>query len=125
MSPAAPGLEPDREGMLDLARTVSDHVVRHLSTLAAQPASDTDAADEVARAVTESLPEAGSPLAGLLERFFGRVAPKGYNTAGPGMLSYVNGGGLYQAALADFVASALNPYVGYWHASPGCTQIEN
>jgi aromatic-L-amino-acid decarboxylase len=125
MNLEALGVEPDREGMLELARAVTERVVQHLSTLAAQPASDTDGTDEAVRFLTESLPESGRPLSDLLEQFFERVLPKGYNTAGPGMLSYVNGGGIFQAALADYVASAVNPYVGYWHASPGCTQIEN
>jgi aromatic-L-amino-acid decarboxylase len=122
---AALGVEPGREEMLDLARAVTDRVVQHLSTLAAQPASDTEGADEVVRALDEPLPETGIPSDQLLERLFGRILVKGYNTAGPGMLSYVNGGGLFQAALADYVAAAVNPYVGYWHASPGCTEVEN
>ena len=110
--------------MLDLAGIVTDRVVRHLSSLAAQRASDTERTDDAIRGLTESLPEKGSSLEPLLNLFFGRVLPKGYNTAGPGMLSYINGGGLFQAALADYIASAVNPYVGYWHASPGCTRIE-
>jgi aromatic-L-amino-acid decarboxylase len=125
MNLAALGIEPDREEMLDLARTVTDRVVHHLSTLAAQPASDTDGANEAVRVLAESLPEKGTPLEPLLELFFGRVLPKGYNTAGPGMLSYVNGGGIFPSALADYIASAVNPFVGYWHASPGCTEVEN
>jgi aromatic-L-amino-acid decarboxylase len=125
MDAAALGFEPDREGMLDLARAISERVAQHISTLGARAASDTDGAEEAVRFLREPLPEAAIALEPLLEIFFERVVPKGYNTAGPGMLSYVNGGGIFHAALADLVASSVNPYVGYWHASPGCTQIEN
>ena len=57
------------------------------------------------------MPEAGRPLPGLLERLRPAIA-KSYNTAGPGYLAYIPGGGVYASALADFVATATNRYVG-------------
>jgi aromatic-L-amino-acid decarboxylase len=99
--------------------------VEHLATLGEQRASDTEGGAEAARAVAEPLPEKGEALEALLDLYFRRVLPKGYNTASPGTLSYVTGGGLFHAAVAELVAAATNPYVAYWGAAPGCTQIEN
>ena len=47
-----------------------------------------------------------------------------YEYAGPGYLAYIPGGGLYTAALADFLAQGVNRYVGLWQPSPAVVQIE-
>lgn len=53
------------------------------------------------------------------------AVPKSLNTAGPGYLAYIPGGGLFAAALADFVAAAVNRYTGMWSPSPALVKIEN
>src|SRR3972149_456286 len=52
----------------------------------------------------------------VLER---AVAPPG-----PGSLAYIPGGGVYPAALADFVANTTNRYTGVWLAAPALVQLE-
>jgi glutamate/tyrosine decarboxylase-like PLP-dependent enzyme len=47
-----------------------------------------------------------------------------FEYAGPGYLAYIPGGGLYTAALADFIAQGVNRYVGLWQPSPAVVQIE-
>ncbi len=47
-----------------------------------------------------------------------------FEYAGPGYLAYIPGGGLYTAALADFLAQGVNRYVGLWQPSPAVVQIE-
>jgi aromatic-L-amino-acid decarboxylase len=118
-------LEPTPQEMAELVRVAAARVVEHIATLPNQRASDTEGGREAAEAVMEPLPEFGQPLEPLLDLFFRRVLPKGYNTASPGTLSHVTGGGLFHAAVADFIAAATNPYVGYWGAAPGCAQIEH
>jgi aromatic-L-amino-acid decarboxylase len=121
---AAAGLEPSREAMQELVRIAGERVVQHLATLAGQRASDTEGGEDAARAVIETMPEKGVPLESLLSLFFDRILPKGFNTASPGTLSHVTGGGLFHSAVADFIALATNPYVGYFGTSPGCAQID-
>src|SRR5260370_10515587 len=121
---AAEGLEPNREAMEQLVRTSAERVIEHVATLASQRASDTEGAEEAARAAIEPMPEAGVALDSLLDLFFERILPKGFNTASPGTLSHVTGGGLFHSAVADFIALATNPYVGYFGTSPGCAQID-
>ena len=52
------------------------------------------------------------------------VVPKSFNTAGPGYLAYIPGGGLPQSAVADLVADSVNRYVGVFAAAPGLAQLE-
>lgn len=49
----------------------------------------------------------------------------GINTAHGGHLGYIPGGGLYAAALGDYIAAITNKYAGVFYASPGAVRIEN
>ena len=52
------------------------------------------------------------------------AARRTFEYSGPGYLAYIPGGGLYTAALAEFLAQGLNRYVGLWQPSPAVVQIE-
>jgi aromatic-L-amino-acid decarboxylase len=58
----------------------------------------------------------------LLER---EVVTPGANPAAPGHLAYIPGGGLYHAALGDFLAAVANKYAGVFFAGPGAVRMEN
>ncbi len=49
----------------------------------------------------------------------------GINTASAGHLGYIPGGGIYSAALGDYLAAVTNRYAGVYFASPGAVQLEN
>jgi aromatic-L-amino-acid/L-tryptophan decarboxylase len=100
-------------------------VVAHVDSLPRQPSADTAGGQALARSLAESLPETGRPAEELLDFLFERVIPKSFNTAGPGYLAYIPGGGLPQSAVADLVADATNRYVGVFAAAPGLAQLES
>lgn len=116
-------LEPAPEDLEAQTRAVADFVLAHVRSLGEQPSFDLDGVDELRASFREPLPEAGRPLAGLLERLAPAIA-RSYNTAGPGYLAYIPGGGVYASALADFIATATNRYVGVGGAAPALAQIE-
>ena len=116
-------LEPAPEELEAQTRAVADFVLAHVRSLAEQPSFDLDGVDELRASFREPLPEASRPLAGLLQRLAPAIA-KSYNTAGPGYLAYIPGGGVYASALADFIATATNRYVGVSGAAPALAQIE-
>ena len=97
----------------------------HVDSLPLQPSADTKGGAALARSLAEGLPETGAPAAELLDFLFDRVIPKSFNTAGPGYLAYIPGGGLPQSAVADLVADATNRYVGVFAAAPGLAQLES
>src|SRR6185436_18445966 len=49
---------------------------------------------------------------------------KAFNTTGPGYLAYIPGGGLFDAALADLIADALNRFTGIWAPAPALVRLE-
>ena len=116
-------LEPDPAELEAQTRAVADFVLAHVASLGNQPSFDLDGVEALRASFREPVPEAGRPLAGLLERL-GPAIAKSYNTAGPGYLAYIPGGGVYASALADFIATATNRYVGVTAAAPALAQIE-
>jgi aromatic-L-amino-acid decarboxylase len=52
------------------------------------------------------------------------AARRTFEYSGPGYLAYIPGGGLFTAALAEFLAQGLNRYVGLWQPSPAVVQLE-
>ena len=110
--------------MRRLVRLALDRIVTHIESLPRQPSADVAGAAELARSLIEPLPEEGAPFEALLDLLFDRAVPKSFNTAGPGYLAYIPGGGLFHSAVADLVSDATNRFVGVWLAAPGLAQIE-
>src|SRR5258708_23306921 len=63
-------------------------------------------------------------LAQLIAEVFAEWIPRYFTAPSPGYLAYIPGGGLYPAALADFIADATNRYTGVWQAAPALVQLE-
>lgn len=117
-------LEMDGEQFRQFVDTVMQRLEPFLSSLDDQPAWDSDDIEEILPIVREPLPQSGEPIDALLHRLFDVLIPKGFNTAGPGYLSYIPGGGLPESAVADLISGVTNRYVGVWQASPGLAQLE-
>src|SRR5262245_61194574 len=101
-----------------------DRIVAHVRSLPEQPSASTEGGAELARSLVEPMPERGEEFERLLELLFDTVVPQSFNTAGPGYLAYIPGGGIFHAAVADLIACSVNRYVGVFQAAPGLAQIE-
>ncbi|MDH3477391.1 MAG: pyridoxal-dependent decarboxylase [Gemmatimonadota bacterium] len=101
-----------------------ERIAAHVDSLPVQPSHHLEGAAALARALEEPLPERGSSLDELLHTLFNRAVPTSFNTAGPGYLAYIPGGGLLHSAVADLIADAVNRYTGVWLAAPGLVQLE-
>ncbi len=116
-------LEPDEATLRSLSEACVAFVLEHVRTLGEQPSFDLDGVEALRASFREGPPEQGRGLRDILERLRPAIA-KSYNTAGPGYLAYIPGGGIYASALADFVATAVNRYVGVEQAAPVLAGIE-
>src|SRR2546427_10178196 len=117
-------LELSAKAFEELVRQAMDRIGSYIDSLPVQPATDTEGAAQLAKTLIEPPPETGTPFPALLDLLFGKLVPKGFNTAGPGYLAYIPGGGLLHAALADLIADAVNRYVGLWVAAPALSQLQ-
>jgi aromatic-L-amino-acid decarboxylase len=118
-------LELSREEMHRLVDQAALRIFQYIESLPRQPAADNTGGAELARSLREPLPERGQSPESLLDFLFEQVIRKGFNTAGPGYLAYIPGGGLFHAAVGDLIADAVNRYVGVFAAAPGLAQIES
>src|SRR6266545_6670687 len=105
-------LELSGEELRQLIDAARDRILKYIESLPRQPSADNEGSAALARSLRESLPESGTPAGELLDLLFEKVIPKGFNTAGPGYLAYIPGGGVSHAAVADLIADATNRYVG-------------
>ena len=117
-------LEPDANEMRRLIDEAARRVIAHIESLPSQPAQNVEGATEYARTLIEPLPQRGQSYETLLDFLFREAIPRSFTAAGPGYLAYVPGGGIYHAAVADYIADAVNRYVGVCAAAPVLAQLE-
>jgi aromatic-L-amino-acid decarboxylase len=110
--------------MRHLIDEAARRVIAHIESLPSQPAHNVEGATEYARTLIEPLPRHGERYEALLDFLFRDAIPRSFNAAGPGYLAYVPGGGIYHAAVADYIADAVNRYVGVCAAAPVLAQLE-
>lgn len=116
-------LSPAR--MQAMGEAVLARVVAHLGALHDMPScGDFTGIEALCRSMRESAPEQGAALETLLAPLFDAWIPPSFTTPGPGYLAYIPGGGIYPAALADFIAATTNRYTGIWQAAPALVQLE-
>ena len=116
-------LSPDE--MLDMGNAVLRLVVGHLASLDTAPArGDFTDIEALCRALQAPVPEDGQQLESLLSPLFEEWIPRSFGTVSPGYLAFIPGGGIYPAALADFISNTTNRFTGLWQAAPALVQLE-
>src|SRR5262245_27531537 len=120
-------LEPSRDiqerWLHVLAKFAFDHMARLEEAPAAAPVGDEGA--RIGDAVSHPIAE--DPLAGGIDAIVSildRAAGASLNAPGAGYFAYIPGGGIYGAALADFVADCLNRYTGMASPAPALFRLE-
>ncbi|MGH9949180.1 MAG: pyridoxal phosphate-dependent decarboxylase family protein [Pyrinomonadaceae bacterium] len=69
--------------------------------------------------------EKGIEIEDAIDLIRENVDTPGLNPASGGHLAYIPGGGIYYAALGDYLADVFNRYAGVFYASPGAVRMEN
>ena len=100
--------------MQAMGAEVLGFVNRFVETRATAPAADLDHAIG---------PLDNRDLTSVLD-YIGDAAAKAVDPAGPGYLAFIPGGGLYTAALADFITAAVNRYTTVAALAPAFVEIE-
>ena len=116
-------LEPSREDMRAIGDAAVEFVIDFINALPDAPAWNTAEGLEFARELRGAPPEEGRDFDPVFAEFR-RAASLAFETAGPGYLPYVPGGGFFTAALADFLATATNRFSNLWAPAPALVQME-
>ena len=99
----------------------SERFLRRIETLKAFD----DVAHRGAGLLDAPISEQGIPLRDAIALIERDVVRPGANTASGGHLAYIPGGGIYHAALGDYLAAVSNKYAGIFFAGPGPVRMEN
>lgn len=120
----ARGLEPDAEQRRALTAQVVQYAERFLEALPELP-TFRDLPDPGAGLGQLQISEEPESLPTLLTAIGEHVDSPGLNPASGGHMGYIPGGGLYPAALGDYLAAVTNRFSGLFFASPGAVRMEN
>lgn len=121
---AAAPLEPDADRRSQLMALAFDHAQQFLEDLAEGPANR-GWEDVFALLPGPEFPELGRDPAEAFAFLARSVDRPGITTASPRFMGYIPGGGLFHAALGDFLAAASNKYAGFISAAPGAVRLES
>lgn len=116
-------LEPSRAEMLAMTDAAAQALASFVDGLPEARSADADGVEPLVSHLLGPPGERPGEFGPLLERLQ-EAAGKAYEAAGPGYLAYIPGGGLFTAALAEFVARVHNRYTGMAGAAPGLVAME-
>jgi aromatic-L-amino-acid/L-tryptophan decarboxylase len=109
--------------MRAMGEAALEYVIGFIHGLEDAPAQNVDGALEAALRLKGSPPEEGGAFEDVLGEFRDAAA-RALETAGPGYLPYIPGGGLFASALGQFMAMSVNRFPNLWEVAPGLVQIE-
>ncbi len=111
--------------MQTMTEAVTRRLVAHLEALPDAPAcGDYAGVEGLCRSLRETTPEHGTALESLLEPLFEEWIPRSFTAPHPGYFAYIPGGGVFTAALAEFISNTTNRFTGIWQAAPALVQLE-
>ncbi len=117
-------LEPTAIQREQLLKQVIAYANSYLEELADAPVYTAAAGN--GRALYDSpLTEAGIGIDEVLALLRENVDSIGLNTKSGRYLGYIPGGGVFHAALGDYLAAVFNRYAGLFFACPGAVRMEN
>ncbi|MDT8408460.1 MAG: aminotransferase class I/II-fold pyridoxal phosphate-dependent enzyme [Wenzhouxiangellaceae bacterium] len=117
-------LDPGCETRLQHEQRVMDYANAYLDGVEHAPAYQYSP-DKAAGLLDYPLVEGGIGLDQALELVGRFVDRQGIAPTSGRFTGYIPGGGLFHAALGDFLAAVSNRYAGVFFASPGAVRIEN
>lgn len=124
LEPLSRQLDLNEEERSTLWQSVYQYANWFLSEQEHLPAFVDDQFD-AAQFADQPIPEEGQSIEALLSVIKERVDTPGLNPASGGHLGYIPGGGVFPAALGDYLAAVFNRYAGLYFGSPGAVAMEN
>lgn len=123
VTPGRSPFDPPLDEMQAIGAAAVEFASRFIDERYTAATSDYDALDSLLPDLAQPPPGEGLPLSRLLATLE-TAAGKGFDTANPGFVGYIPGGGLYAAAIGDFLACVVNRYTGVALPAPALVQLE-
>src|SRR5262245_56413005 len=117
-------LEPGTAGRRQLRTAAVSSSERFLRTIETLKAFE-DVEGQGIGLLDTPIADQGIPLDAAMEILEREVVRPGAHPASGGHLAYIPGGGIYHAALADYLAAVHNKYPAIFFNGPGPVRMEN
>lgn len=117
-------LEPNAAKRAQMRLAVVDYAESFLDNIEAGKAYQVTQ-DKGIQLLDFPVTEQGRSIQQLIDLIEYNVDRPGLNPASGGHIAYIPGGGIYPAALGDYLADITNRYAGVFYANPGAVRIEN
>lgn len=116
-------LEPDAANRQTMLAKVASYTEAFADGIGERPVYQPP---EDAAATLEALKvsEQPEPIDNALKLLDDHVTTLGHGLGSDRFFAYIPSGGLYSAALGDFIAAVINRYAGVGHAGPGAARLE-
>ncbi len=124
LAPVGDELALDAETMRRLGYQTVDRLVDAIADPDPGPAIRRATPAQMRERVSSDPPEHGEPFEELIERLWADVLPFASRCQHPRYFAFIPAGTTWPGALGEFIAAALNPYVGCWMEAAGPTQVE-
>jgi aromatic-L-amino-acid/L-tryptophan decarboxylase len=121
---AARPLEPSPARRRALTKAALASAEAFLTSLKTRKAYE-ETADKGIGLISHPIREEGMPIGAILEILEHDVIRPGGQPGHAGHLAYIPGGGLYHAALGDYLGAVSDKYVGIFFTGPGPVRMEN
>ena len=117
-------LEMSPDEFREAGHRLVDAIGAFLESLPSRPVTRDETPSALRSLLPAALPERGAPAARLLEAAVPLLVEHSLFNGHPRFLGYITSSAAPIGALADFLASAVNPNVGGWQLSPIASEIE-
>jgi aromatic-L-amino-acid decarboxylase len=117
-------LDPSADAIRAMGAATLEWVADYYRRQRTLPVYPKTSAAELKALLEESLPQEGRAYQQLLATFRDVIAPNTRHNGHPRFFGYVSAPGSAVAAMADLLASALNPNVTAWRSAPSPAQLE-
>lgn len=114
----------DPETMRQLGQATLEMLVEQLKDPGSVPLVRGATPEEMRSRLGGAAPEGPQDFGRILGEIVDHVVPTMVRGDHPGYMAFIPGQGTWPSALGDFIASALNLYVGSWKEGAGPTQLE-
>lgn len=118
-------LEVSAEERASLLQTVNQYTEAFLETLPLQKTYEKEGGQRLHDDEAFEIKTGTKSIGALVSLLHNRVDRIGLNPPSGGQLGYIPTGGIYTAALGDYIAAVTNRYAGVFYASPGAVRLEN
>ncbi len=124
-SGAGSALDLSAEQIRDIGVRAVEWVAAYADSIRDLPVAPHTSAAELRRLLAEPLPVEGRDFADLLAVFRDVIVPNTRHNGHPRFFGYVSAPGTPVAAVADLLASALNPNLTAWRSAPAPVELEH